>query len=206
MTDIGSAPGLSAGALTSTTTSVTWRTPFAKRRPVSQPAQSACALLVQTSIAVLFLGVGLTWPGAIFLAIVLVLAAHAAVVATLGFHAAFTDNDRNALLWLRLIGLVALSAGILALTLVNGAIAIVPVMVGAWCAACARTAWLFMSGGTTLAIGLLLLTVGAQDADPIAFLAVQAASSGAAMIAISLPASRSRPTVEHWKTAPTLGA
>jgi hypothetical protein len=146
------------------------------------------------AVGSLFISMGVGWPGAILLSIVLLVAARCAVIATVEFHALLTDGASTARYWLRLLGGGALVAGILPLMLLNGAVALVPVLLGAWCAARARTSWQFATGAACLAFGLLALTAfGAQHAAPICFLAIQAASAGATMIAMSLPTPNGRP-------------
>ncbi|HET9230027.1 MAG TPA: hypothetical protein VFO00_01985 [Vitreimonas sp.] len=151
-------------------------------------------LPLQLAVALIFISIGVGWPGAIVLSIVLLVAARCAVIATVEFHNVFSNRAHSSLPWLRLIGGGALIGGGLTLMLLNGAVAFAPAVLGAWCAARARTCWHFGTGAACLALGLLALTAfGAQHAAPICFIAIQAASAGATMIAMSLPTPNGRP-------------
>ena len=152
------------------------------------------AVVLQLAVATLFINFAIGWPGAIVLSIVLLVAARCAVIATVEFHNLLSAGPPNARPWLRLIGGAALISGVLVLMLLNGAVALVPALLGAWCAARARNCWQFGTGAACLALGLLALTAfGAQHAAPICFIAIQAASAGATMIAMSLPTPNGRP-------------
>lgn len=154
------------------------------RRSASTSTQVLNAAF-QLFTAMLVVGVGVGWPGAIVLTLVFLVAANAAVTATIEFHAVFTHPRRNADAWLRFVGAAALTTGVVALLFLDGVAAIIPVIAAGWCAARARTGWLFTFSAALLAVGLVLLTgYGAQHAAPFAFVAVQAVSSGAYMIAL----------------------
>jgi hypothetical protein len=140
-----------------------------------------------------FISIGVLWPGAVLLAIIFLMAARAAVTATAEFHAALSDRG-DARWWLRWVGVGALVGAIPTLALLSGAVAIVPVLAGAWCAARARSAWVFASGTACLALGLMALTAfGATHVAPIAFVVIQAASTGAIMLALSFSTPHDRP-------------
>jgi hypothetical protein len=152
------------------------------------------AVVLQLAVATLFISIAIGWTGAIVLSIVLLVAARCAVIATVEFHNVLSNGPANARPWVRLIGGVALISGVLSLMLLNGAAALVPVLLGAWCAARARNCWQFGIGAACIAFGLLALTAfGAQHAAPICFIAIQAASAGATMIAMSLPTPNGQP-------------
>jgi hypothetical protein len=157
-------------------------------------APTALHAAPQLAVASIFISIGIGWPGAIVLSIILLVAARCAVIATVEFHNVLSGGAGSARPWLGLIGGGALVAGALTLILLNGAVALIPVLLGAWCAARARSCWQFAIGAACLALGLLALTAfGAQHAAPICFIAIQAASAGATMIAMSLPTPNGRP-------------
>ncbi len=183
MTDITSAFGLSAKPAV-----------CVAAMPRVAPTRALSVAALNATVAVLIVSLGVGWPGAVVLTLIFLVAAHAAVIATVEFHTALTKADRGARWWLLLLGATALIGGSLSLTSLNGAAAIVPVIAGAWFAARARTGLLFASGAASLGLGLMVLTAfGAHHAAPIAFLGVQAASTGATMLAVSLPALHGRP-------------
>jgi hypothetical protein len=147
----------------------------------------------QLAVGALLISIGVGWPGALVLSIVLLVAARCAVIATVEFHTVLSSAC-SARPWLRLIGGAVFVSGVLVLMLLNASIALAPVVLGAWCAARARTSWHFGIGAACLALGLLALTAfGAQHAAPICFIAIQAASAGATMLAMSLPPPNGRP-------------
>lgn len=165
-------------------------------RLVAAAASIPCVALLRTGIAVLLMGASITWPGAIVLTLVFLWASHAAIVGIAQF-AALADKEQATRHWLCFSGAGVMIIGLVCLTGLGGAIAIAPVMLGAWLAAQARTIWLFALGALSFMLGLEALTAfGEQHPAPESFLAIQAMATGVTMLAVSRRWPRSRALYE----------
>jgi hypothetical protein len=164
-----------------------------------RPVLAGGSVAFVAAVSLLLTALGILWPGAILLTIIFLMAAHAAMLATIELHALVSSTDRGLRSWLRLTGAATLIVGVPALLLLNGTLALAPVVVGAWCATRARTAVVFAASAACLTLGLLLLTsFGVQSVHPLTFVAIQAVSTGVSLIARSAPPASAAPTEARW--------
>jgi hypothetical protein len=165
---------------------------LARSRAAPLAARSRVELVGHTAVALLFAGLLITWPGAVLLSIIFLLAGCAAVVAGVNLHKVFAGEDARSW-WLQGIGVALLIAGAAALGVSGGALAIAPIAAGSWLAARAKDGWFFAPSVACLTCGLLLLSTFSGEAVSVtALFGVHAVSTGLLLVALAPRPAASR--------------
>lgn len=158
---------------------------LARTRAAPLATASRTEILGHAAVAVLFAGLLISWPGAVLLSIIYLLAGCAAVVAGVNLHKVFAGEDARSW-WLQGIGAALLVSGLWALATSGGALAIAPIAAGSWLAARAKDGWFFAPSVACLTCGLLLLSSFHDDTVPLAALfGAHAISTGLLLIALA---------------------
>jgi hypothetical protein len=158
---------------------------LARSRAAHLAARSRVEFVGHAAVALLFAGLLISWPGAVLLSIIYLLAGCAAVVAGVNLHKVFAGEDARSW-WLQGVGAAILLAGLTALALSGGALAIAPVAAGSWLAARAKDGWFFAPSVACLTCGLLLLSAFSEDGLGLgALFGVHAMSTGLLLVALA---------------------
>jgi hypothetical protein len=171
-------------------------TALARSRAATIGARNRIEILGHALVALVFGGLLLSWPGAVLLSIIYLLAGCAAVVAGVNLHKVLAGEDARSW-WLQGIGAAILLAGLAVLGLSGGALAIAPVAAGSWLAARAKDGWFFAPSVACLTCGLLLLSAFSEGGMGLgALFGVHAISTGLLLVALApRPAPRTAPVI-----------
>jgi hypothetical protein len=159
----------------------------------AQSAHGHGAFFAHTLGLALFCAIAVSWPGAVLLSILYIVAAYGAVVAAVNLHMIMANQRKTWLLqWL---GVFILAVGVGLLVGVGGAAAILPTLFAAWLVARSRNAWSLTSATVVLAFGLLFLSsFGDHAANVLALTGVHALTTGTLLIGLS-PRPPAQPSI-----------
>ena len=150
--------------------STLWRPHDTHAHPVRTFALHAFTLTVFAAFAI-------SWPGAVLLSVLYIIAGYAAVIAGISLHAVCLRERRT---WtLHWLGGAFVLLGAALMIYAHGAVALAPAIFAAWLVTRARDGWTLTHSTLLLAFSLLLLSgFGDHPARTLALIGVHALTTG----------------------------